>query len=886
MHSKAIGSLLLALLSLPLYSHNFDDQILEGEVVVERRDDFSNHQSETRTYLVVRDKGLAPRRYWLRQYSGESLPSGNRIRVKGELRVIESSYDPAPVLEGTVEVLPTPVISGITAASGEQKTLLVAIDLIDSKLPCSNTDIRNLMFRNQNSVNKFYRNSSDGKTFFTGDVVGPLAVSFDTSQCNPTAIADTVEQLLRGEGMNPDRYRRHVFVFPYIQACNFEGLGEVGTIGKRPSRAWVNGACNTTPLYAHELGHNLGIRHASGIDFIRNRIDEYGDFTSVMGNLPLYGSFNAPHRIALGWLPDESVRNVTQSGVFALSYLQKSRMDRNPRVIKIPKRDTAEDYYISFKRAVGFDVNTGGSSIHIWNGDVRTRTFWAGYLGGDLTFNDLANRLVFRELSSNDLGAEIEIQMGEDPGCRRNPVGLSVFRRVQGVHPGNTVSYEVTLENRDSFSCPTSRFDLELNLESALIALQNPIPRQAVLIPGQSADFTFELTAVPTVPEFRISSGVIKVLGFYSMHNTESRFTTLIHHRDVDPPDFPRGVGARINNDGLVHINFFPVIEPEPAFIYTIYRSHLPSGAYESQGHVSAAPILLGLPFVQQLPLKGGPFYYRVSASDRAGNESELSDTVFVSTGSPSLIPVQLRIDEIRPRELLLSWQSTSQGHVGFVIERALGSGDFTTIARAGVDNLRFRDFNLLPDTEYRYRVHVVDYRGERETSTITARTLPEDHLIFISSKVYGANLGGLSGADSQCQLLATRAKLRLHRPWRALLSTDDSSSASRLFFVGPVYNPAPNLPLRKVDNGNRLFQGDLARTVTYNELGGVHSADANVWSGSRGDGSSIPQRNCANWTSTNGNTTAGGSRHDSPQWLNDENVSCRRELRLYCVSQ
>jgi len=92
-------------------------------------------------------------------------------------------------------------------------------------------------------------------------------------------------------------YPHRLFVLPFtIPGCKWLGLADVGC--PYWCRAWIKGGPEGYSIHAvfHELGHNLGLRHATGIDG-----SEYGDFTAGMGGCCDIRCHNAPQAWSLGW---------------------------------------------------------------------------------------------------------------------------------------------------------------------------------------------------------------------------------------------------------------------------------------------------------------------------------------------------------------------------------------------------------------------------------------------------------------------------------------------------------------------------------------------------------------------------------------------------------
>ncbi len=77
-------------------------------------------------------------------------------------------------------------------------------------------------------------------------------------------------------------------------ACNFGGLAYLGC-SRANCRSWVRQAGAATS--AHELGHSLGMNHASvDVDNDGQIDDEYGDTSCNMGADEMLKRYNAPHR--------------------------------------------------------------------------------------------------------------------------------------------------------------------------------------------------------------------------------------------------------------------------------------------------------------------------------------------------------------------------------------------------------------------------------------------------------------------------------------------------------------------------------------------------------------------------------------------------------------
>jgi hypothetical protein len=135
----------------------------------------------------------------------------------------------------------------------------------------------------------FFRASSAGRFAMPGAVADWITLErsiFDL--CSATALRlETPTALLAG-------YDRVAFVTPQVSRCQFAGEAD-------PSEVLLNGFL-TRPLAVHELGHTLGLGHASSYlcESGSCDIEEYGSLFSTMGGGS--GDFNAYEKRQLDWL--------------------------------------------------------------------------------------------------------------------------------------------------------------------------------------------------------------------------------------------------------------------------------------------------------------------------------------------------------------------------------------------------------------------------------------------------------------------------------------------------------------------------------------------------------------------------------------------------------
>ncbi len=309
-----------------------------------------------------------------------------------------------------------------TYALGEQKTVVLLVNFSnDTSRPVTTDQIKSLMFNPTNSLAGYYKENSYNKASFSGEVYGWLTIPSSNSGCPYYQWGDEADLVARAAGVNLDQYQRKVYVFPSSVNCSYGGFG---TIGGNPSISWIFSSLTDLRIYAHEMGHNLGVHHANladcsvgSVDYLNCSNLEYGDYYDVMGNFwnvtPDMLHFNGPHKVAENWLPPENVKELTGSGTYTISDIETASTET--QILKIPLPNYWS-YYISYRQGFGYDANlppgiTGGVSVHLWNDDnwwqtrlIDTTLGTRGYindssLSDGLTFQDTLYNVSVKQTS-------------------------------------------------------------------------------------------------------------------------------------------------------------------------------------------------------------------------------------------------------------------------------------------------------------------------------------------------------------------------------------------------------------------------------------------------------------------------------------------------------
>ena len=383
----------------------------------------------------------------------------------------------------------TDVAAGGSALAGDQRTLVIVADFNDAAVSCSPAAIDAMMFGMPpaQSVNALYDDASRGQLSISGTVVGPYTLGnvASTDPCDIGAWATAAEARAAASGVDVAAYPRRLYVMPSPNTCPGAGFG---TVGGTPSGAWVF-TCALAGVYAHELGHNFGMDHASTPTL------EYGDGTDPMtvGSSWLSG-LNAPHLHELGWL---GATTVQQSGTYDIAPLAADPASATaPQVLTIRKPDTGELYYVSYREPLGFDTQIDSSyhdrvSVHRYRGDgSSTRTFLLAGVPDGGSFADHVNGITVTGLRHDAAGATVHVQLAT-PCAAAAPV-VSVSPQSQDGLPGSSATYLVTVTNQDSSQCLASRFALSASAPGGWTASLAPL--SVALEPGASGQATLMVT--------------------------------------------------------------------------------------------------------------------------------------------------------------------------------------------------------------------------------------------------------------------------------------------------------------------------------------------------------------------------------------------------------
>ena len=157
--------------------------------------------------------------------------------------------------------------------------------------------------------------------------------------------------------------------------------------------------------------------------------------------------------------------------------------------------------------------------------------------------------------------------------------------------------------------------------------------------------------------------------------------------------------------------------------------------------------------------------------------------------------------------------------------------------------------------------------------------------VVFITSKGYDGDLGGLVGADDKCNTLAMEAGLANAGNFMAWLSAANGSPISRMTKYEEPYLLLDG-ESTVASSWSELTDGAVDSAINVDETGALQPGKR-AWTGTAASGAAASPR-CKDWTSDikEDGGLQGSSSYLDAQWSNKAAASCFTSARLICVEQ
>ncbi len=164
--------------------------------------------------------------------------------------------------------------------------------------------------------------------------------------------------------------------------------------------------------------------------------------------------------------------------------------------------------------------------------------------------------------------------------------------------------------------------------------------------------------------------------------------------------------------------------------------------------------------------------------------------------------------------------------------------------------------------------------------------------LVFVSSKLFNGNMGGLLGADDACKAMAAAASLPGPKEFRAWLSTDVESPLTRMKYSEYPYVLVDETPVamswEDFMGGTLDHPIDLTEKMTKPPLTNDPGCEpTGVYTNTMPDGNNNFMADaCFGWTSLRGQANWGLSSEANAKWTSACDAPCFSKAPIYCVQQ
>ena len=307
-------------------------------------------------------------------------------------------------------------------------------------------------------LNDYFAEVSFGRVFYLADVTPALllprsrawySADYNTTGSNSPIMTDAREAA-RARGYNPDNYQHFTVIYSGSGGPgSFGGLGSVGG-----ASVWLRST--SVGVFAHEIGHNVGLWHGNSWDQGRTTSNswntslssdviggglnsEYGHSFDVLGNSGsfsgLKGHFMAHHKNLMNWLPTETVATATTSGLYRVFQMDQPTLDPARRYALRITKDAGRDYWLDFRQKYNSD--------HRWFRD-GILLHWSRWGQNSVNNED-------RVIGSNRGGQLLDTTPGSADGKNDAPIviGRTFSDRESGIHITPVAKGGTTPESMD-----------------------------------------------------------------------------------------------------------------------------------------------------------------------------------------------------------------------------------------------------------------------------------------------------------------------------------------------------------------------------------------------------------------------------------------------------
>lgn len=373
-------------------------------------------------------------------------------------------------------------------------------------------------------VEKFFKLESYGKVILGGDVFGWVQEPIDSSFCNFTSSATIVpgsalETYIDTENIDLSTYDYTFIIHNCPDYQGYDGLAQAfSKTGALMGSSWWYGNDITWSPYVkfspltrgitHELGHLLGLyAHSNTLDcgavtILPEWTDctsyEAGDYTSTMGSSFYALGFHASEKLTMGWMGEDSVKTITESGTYTVSPLTVSE---GTRLIKFQMTAgngvvTQLPYLLEYRPAKGYAKSLSqfdadgltliyspfdGSPLNVLDAtptELATEEDMQDFtLGRNETFTDPLYGLSIYPIEKTENGISFHVDFPTQVTCSALSAAEPVSATITPVKENNTpIGTGVTAEDPAHIFISTNDINANRQMVNLKYKTSNPNP--------------------------------------------------------------------------------------------------------------------------------------------------------------------------------------------------------------------------------------------------------------------------------------------------------------------------------------------------------------------------------------------------------------------------